>query len=266
MATEPQKAHDRSFEQATPESADPGSRNETVPDLKNRLRAQEQRYAELFEQLSYALLHDMSELLRMVRSYVALQRRRKDISAEDTEFTGYILDGTQRMDQLLSEFSVYAHQFRPPEKLSEPANSEAVLAGVLLNLDGAISKTGATVTNDPLPQIWCDPTQLGHVFRHLIQNSVTFRREERPLVHITAAQDGDSAAFSVRDNGLGIDSRFHDQIFTIFKRLHGRDYPGNGLGLAICKRIVEQHGGRIWLESTPGQGSTFHFTMPAAYA
>ena len=238
---------------------------ETVESLKSRLAAQELFYAESFEQLSYALMHDMSEVLRMVRSYLALQgRRAAPADPDENEFSTFILEGTQRMEHLLSELSVYSHQFRQPVRGAEPTDSEAVLAGVLLNLDAAIRKTEASVTYDPLPKVWCEASKLSHLFRHLILNAITFRKQEPPKIHLSAVPEPNQAVFSVRDNGLGIDPRYYEQIFAIFKRLHGRDYPGNGLGLAICKRIVEQHGGRIWVESTPGQGSTFCFTLPSA--
>lgn len=236
---------------------------ETIEQLKARLQAQELFHAESYEQLSYALLHDMSEMLRMVRSYVQLQNRRTPAEdPEEQEFGNYLLDSTQRMEHLLAELSVYSHLFRPAEQLDAETDSEAVLAGVLLNLDALIRKSNASVTNDPLPKVWCDPTKLGHVLRHLILNAITFRGSSPPQVHLSATREGNQAIFAVRDNGLGIEDRFSDQIFTIFKRLHGRDYPGNGLGLAICKRIVEQYGGRIWVESQPGHGSTFRFTLP----
>jgi len=231
--------------------------------LKSSLREQELRFAEALEQLTYALMHDLSELLRMVRSYVQMQNRRETgQSADSNEFSTYILDGAQRMEQLLSDLVVYSRQFRPLERTPDAADSEAVLEGVLLNLDALIRKTQASVTYDPLPKVACDSTQLGHLFRHLLVNAMTFRKAEAPRIQVSAADDGTQAVFSVRDNGVGIDPRFHDQIFVIFKRLHGRNYPGNGLGLAICKRIVEQNGGRIWVESEPDQGSTFHFTLP----
>jgi len=238
---------------------------ETVEGLKSSLKAQQLSYAESFEQLAYALTHDMSELLRMVRSYIALQSRRgPSQGAEENEFATYILDGTQRMEQLLSELAVYANQFRPLEQPAEATDSEAVLAGVLLTLDTAIRKSETSVTYDALPKVWCDATKLGHLFRHLILNAIIFRRQEPPQIHLSAIREGSQSVFSIRDNGLGIDPRFHDQIFAIFKRLHGRDYPGNGLGLAICKRIVEQYDGRIWVESKPGHGSNFRFTLPVS--
>jgi light-regulated signal transduction histidine kinase (bacteriophytochrome) len=241
----------------------PQAETETVEQLRADLQAQELFYAELFEQLSYALLHDMSEMLRMVRSYVSLQNRREPAAEGDyKQFGDYLLDGAQRMEQLLAEFAVYSHLFRPVEQLDRETDSEAVLAGVLMNLDSAIRKSGADVSNDPLPKVWCDATKLGHVFRHLILNAITYHSADPPRLRLSAAREGNQVVFSVRDNGVGIERRFHEQIFTLFKRLHGRDYPGNGLGLAICKRIVEQYGGRIWVESEPGHGSKFLFTMP----
>ncbi len=262
MSMEESKIQNGPGEQAPGE--DPVLRESgTVEALKARLREQELRQAEALEQLTYALMHDLSELLRMVRSYVQMQKRRElTESAEANEFATYILDGAQRMEQLLSDLVVYSRQFRPLDKTPVAVDSEAVLEGVLLNLDGLIRKGQASVTYDPLPKVLCDSTQLSHLFRHLLVNGLTFRGAEPARIHMSAVEQGGQAEFSVRDNGLGIDPRFHDQIFAIFKRLHGRDYPGNGMGLAICKRIVEQNGGRIWVESAPDQGSTFHFTLP----
>ncbi len=236
---------------------------ENVQALRSSLREQELRHAEALEQLTYALMHDLSELLRMVRSYVQLQSRREPAqNAEANEFATYILDGSQRMEQLLSDLVVYSRQFRPREKPPAAADSEAVLEGVLLNLDVLIRKSKASVSYDPLPKVLCDSTQFSHLLRHLLVNAITFRKEDPPQIHVSAVEEDNQAVFSVRDNGLGIDPRFHDQIFMIFKRLQGRDYPGSGVGLAICKRVVEQNGGRIWVESAPEQGSTFRFTLP----
>src|SRR5579883_2249482 len=249
---------------AAPETGESQVRPRTVDDLRADLRAEQIRNAECLEQITYALSHDTSELLRMVRSYVQLQSRGDAVSdIEKNEFTTYILDGVQRMEQLLAELVVYSRQFRPIEKTPPAADAEAVLEGVLLNLDRLIRDTQSRVTHDPLPQVLCDATQLGHLFRHLIVNAITFRKPDPPRVHISAVSELNEAVFSVRDNGLGIDPRFHDQIFAPFKRLHGRDYPGSGLGLAICKRIVEQYGGRIWVESAPKQGATVRFSLPA---
>ena len=128
----------------------------------------------------------------------------------------------------------------------------------------AIADSGAVITHDPLPSLPADQTQLTQLFQNLVGNALKFRRpEEPPRIHVAAAREDSAWRFSVRDNGLGIDPQFFDRIFIIFQRLHGREeYPGTGIGLAVCKKIVERHGGRIWVESEPGKGSTFHFTIP----
>jgi len=263
MSIEETKIKNGPVEQAPPGNDQIQGETATIQALRSSLREQELRHAEALEQLTYALMHDLSELLRMVRSYVQLQGRREPAqNAESNEFATYILDGALRMEQLLSDLVVYSRQFRPREKPPAVADSEAVLEGVLLNLDALIRKSNASVTYDPLPKVLCDSTQLSHLLRHLLVNAMTFRKEDPPRIHVSAVEEDNQAVFSVRDNGLGIDPRFHDQIFMIFKRLHGRDYPGSGVGLAICKRVVEQNGGRIWVESAPEQGSTFRFTLP----
>jgi chemotaxis family two-component system sensor kinase Cph1 len=129
-------------------------------------------------------------------------------------------------------------------------------------LDAAVRESGATITNDPLPSVQFDFAQLTQLFRQLLSNSMCFRGAEPPKIHVSATDTGSAIQFSVRDNSIGIDPRYHEQIFGVFKRLHGREFPGTGIGLAICKRIVEQRGGRIWVESQLGQGATFHFTVP----
>ncbi len=136
------------------------------------------------------------------------------------------------------------------------------MAGVLLNLDTSIRETGTKITYDPLPCVLSDFLQLSQVFQNLIGNSIKYRSKENPRIHVSAEEQEDEWLFSVQDNGIGIDPQYHEQIFGIFKRLHGREYPGTGIGLALCKRIIERQGGRIWVESQAGQGSTFKFTIP----
>jgi light-regulated signal transduction histidine kinase (bacteriophytochrome) len=237
---------------------------ETVEELRSRLHAQQVHQAETLEQLLYVVAHDFRGLLRLVRTYSQLLDRRAgaELDTDGGEFMGYILDGAQRMDLLLGDLLVYSHLFRPFERPTEPVDSEAVLESVRLNLDNVIRGSEASVTYDPLPKVVCEATHLTQLFRHLIVNALTFRKEDPPRVHISAIADVQQATFQVRDNGPGIEARFHDQIFEIFKRLHGRAYPGNGVGLAICKRIVDLNGGRIWVESEPDRGAVFHFTLP----
>ena len=134
---------------------------------------------------------------------------------------------------------------------------------MLDNLQVAIGESGAVVTHDPLPVVMADPTQLSQLFQNLIGNALKFRGERPPEIHVGAEQQGEEWLFWVRDNGIGIEAQYAERIFVIFQRLHTRDeYPGTGIGLAICKRIVERHGGRIWVESEPGEGSSFFFTIP----
>ena len=129
----------------------------------------------------------------------------------------------------------------------------------------AIEESSAVITHDPLPTVLADPTQLGQVLLNLVGNAIKFRGDEPPVIRVGATRADDEWSFSVRDNGIGIDPQHAGRVFVIFQRLHGRkDYPGSGIGLAICKKIVERHGGRIWLESQPGQGATFYFTIPVA--
>jgi light-regulated signal transduction histidine kinase (bacteriophytochrome) len=145
----------------------------------------------------------------------------------------------------------------------QPADCEAVLQTAMRNLQLAIRESGAQITHDPLPTLMGDATQLAQLFQNLIGNALKFRREESPEIHIRAGLKDGIWCLSVRDNGIGIEAKYFDQIFVVFQRLHGRvAYPGTGIGLAICKKIVERHGGTIWVESEFGKGSTFHFTIP----
>jgi light-regulated signal transduction histidine kinase (bacteriophytochrome) len=164
----------------------------------------------------------------------------------------------QLIQDLLSYSRVNTHG-NPPS----PTDVEAVLGQVITNLRLAIDESGARITHESLPIVEADSTQLNQLFQNLIANAVKFRGKLPPKIHITAAKEDPYWVFSVRDNGIGFDPDYADRIFTIFQRLHSRnDYPGTGMGLAICKRIVERHGGSIWVKSTPGDGSTFYFTLP----
>jgi light-regulated signal transduction histidine kinase (bacteriophytochrome) len=144
----------------------------------------------------------------------------------------------------------------------ELIDSGYVLEQSLINLKVAIEENGALITNDPLPTVMADGMQLVQLFQNLIGNAIKFRSRETPHIHVSSELKEDKWIFSLRDNGLGIESQYGERIFNIFQRLHGRDYPGTGIGLAICKRIIEHHGGRIWVESDPGKGSIFYFTIP----
>jgi light-regulated signal transduction histidine kinase (bacteriophytochrome) len=235
-----------------------------LEEFEARLLAEQKRHHEEFRQFAYAVSHDLREPVRMIVSYSQLLDRRyqSQLDADGADFMRYILDAAQRLDRLLSDLLNYSHQFRTSDQPLERVEPEGALQGAVLMIDRAVRDSGAQVTNDPLPSILFDFAQLTQLFRQLIANSISFRGPEPPRIHVSATNSGDSVQFSVRDNGIGIDPQYHEQIFGVFKRLHGREFPGTGIGLAICKRIVEQRGGRIWAESALGQGATFHFTVP----
>ncbi len=231
------------------------------------------------ERFAYVASHDLQEPLRMIASYAQLleQRYRGQLDADADEFIAFIIEGVCRMQQLILDLLEYSRLgISPPDIRSTDANTSCQFA--LLNLQEAIAQARASVTCDPLPTVMADPSQLTLLFQHLIANAIKFHGAEPPVVHIAARPEDESNGkpapgsrpptsyvFSVRDNGIGIEPQYFDRIFIIFQRLHKRrEYPGNGIGLALCKRIVELHGGRIWVESTPGEGSTFLFTLPAA--
>jgi signal transduction histidine kinase len=236
-------------------------------ELEQRVKARTEelsRANDELRQFGYAASHDLREPLRTVASYSQLLVRRYENKFDDEgrEFLAYINEAVHRMDSLLSDLLAYSHQLQSKTKALVPVDSEAVLLGVLLNCDSAIRESGTEISHDPLPTVQSDFAQLGQVFQNLIGNSIKYRSEAPPRIHISVEESDDDWTFCFRDNGIGIDPRYHQQIFGIFKRLHGREFPGTGIGLALCKKIVERHGGRIWVESELGQGATFKFTLP----
>jgi light-regulated signal transduction histidine kinase (bacteriophytochrome) len=240
----------------------------SVVDISARKRAEEElrrSNAEL-ERFAYVASHDLQEPLRMVGNYVQLlgKRYKGKLDSDADEFIGFALDGAVRMQRLIEDLLAYSRVSSRGAEFA-PTDAGIVLDGALAHLKLAIEDASAVVTHDPLPVVPADQSQLEHVFLNLIGNALKFRGSQRPEVHITAAQRDGDWLFSVRDNGIGIEAQYFDRIFVIFQRLHGREqYPGTGIGLAITKRIIERHGGRIWVESQPEQGATFFFTIPAA--
>jgi PAS domain S-box-containing protein len=215
------------------------------------------------EQFAYVASHDLQEPLRMVSSYVQLlSRRYKDkLDSDADDFIGFAVDGAARMQVLINDLLTYSRvgtQGRP----FEPTDCNNIIRRVIDDLTGIIGDAGATVVYDDLPTINCDATQLGQLFQNLVANALKFRSEDPPKIRVSAEGRDGEWVFSVRDNGIGIAPDYFEQIFLIFQRLHNRsEYAGTGIGLAVCKKIVERHGGRIWVDSEHGKGSTFHFTL-----
>jgi PAS domain S-box-containing protein len=217
------------------------------------------------QQFAYVSSHDLQEPLRMVSSYTQLLAKRYQgrLDSDADEFIAFAVDGCNRMQGLIQDLLAYSRAGTNEKKLRE-VPSENALQKALINLRAAIKQSGAVVTHDALPAITTDETQVTQIFQNLVGNAIKYRRAEDPRVHVSAARnDRNEWTFSVRDNGLGIDPQYFERIFILFQRLHGRDeFEGTGIGLAVCKRIVERLGGKIWVESQLEKGSTFHFTLP----
>jgi len=222
------------------------------------------RSNEELEQFAYVASHDLQEPLRAVTSYTQLlaQRYQGNLDAKADKYIHYIVDGATRMQQLINDLLVYS-RLGTRGKEFEPADCNAAVNQSLSNLQIAIAETKAVITCDRMPTVMADEFQLVQLFQNLVANGIKFCREDIPLIHITACRQDSEWVFSVRDRGIGIDPEYADRIFIIFGRLHSRrEYSGTGIGLAMCKRIVERHGGRIWVESQEGKGATFYFTIP----
>ena len=234
--------------------------------LEERARDLARSNADL-EQFAYVASHDLQEPLRMVASYVQLIERRYNAKLDDAarEFIGFAVEGVTRMRRLIEDLLAYS-RVGTRGRAPEPVDVAKTVATAEKNLEQAIADSAAEITKDPLPSdLPADEGQLTQVFQNLIGNAIKFRREEPPRVHIGARREGADWVFSVRDNGIGIEREYFDRIFVIFQRLNPREiYPGTGIGLAITKKIVERHGGRIWVDSTLGVGSTISFTLPVA--
>jgi light-regulated signal transduction histidine kinase (bacteriophytochrome) len=215
------------------------------------------------QQFAYVASHDLQEPLRMISSYLQLIERRykSKLDQDADEFIEYAVDGAKRLQNLINGLLDYS-RVETSGKSFEPVDCEKVFGDTLANLKVAIEESSAVVTHDPLPTVMADRSQILQLFQNLIGNAIKFRSQEEPRIYVSAGRKGDDYTFSVKDNGIGIEEQYKDRIFDLFQRLHSRGYSGTGIGLSICKRIVERHGGKIWLESTIGRGSTFYFTIP----
>jgi len=223
-----------------------------------------QRSNEALQQFAYVASHDLQEPLRTIATYVKLlaQRYQGKLDTQAEEFIGFTVDGAERMQQLIQGLLAYS-RVESKELLRTSVDCEHVLTCTLHDLQQAITESGAEITHDPLPTIEAEAKQLGLVLQNLLGNAIKFRSHEPPRIHVSAKQNEQYWRFAVRDNGIGLDPQHIERIFNIFQRLHTRqEYPGTGIGLAICKKIVERHGGQIWVESVPGEGATFCFTLP----
>jgi signal transduction histidine kinase len=225
------------------------------------------RSNEELQQFAYVASHDLQEPLRMVASYTQLlaRRYRGKLDADADEFIGYAVDGVNRMQRLIQDLLEYSRVGTRGRELS-PCDASQALQRAVDNVRTALEETHGEVKLAPLPRVLADETQLAQLFQNLLSNALKFHGEAPPRVEVAVQPEGpDWWRFTVKDQGLGIDPQYFERIFIIFQRLHGREeYPGTGIGLAICKKIVERHGGRIGVESKPGRGSTFWFTLPAA--
>jgi light-regulated signal transduction histidine kinase (bacteriophytochrome) len=216
------------------------------------------------EQFAYIASHDLQEPLRAVGGFLTLlqQRYRGRLDEKADSYINAAVEGATRMQALINGLLEYS-RVGTRGNVPTPAPAGLALREALENLQTLIQESGAVIAADPLPVVPADAAQLTHVFQNLIANAITFRSERTPEIQVGSRREDGAWLFWVRDNGIGIEPQYHERIFMIFQRLHTRTkYPGTGIGLSICKRIVERHGGKIWVESQPGQGATFYFTLP----
>jgi len=239
-------------------------RHQAEQDLARKVDELARSNADL-EQFAYVASHDLQEPLRMVVAYTQLlsERYKGKLDENADKFLGYASEGAQRMQVLIRDLLAFSRVGRQ-DAVSGSVDCNAVMAEVLQSLASTVEESGAVVTHGALPDVWADRTQVAQVLQNLIQNAIKFRSKEALVVSVQAEKADQNWLFSVRDNGIGIAPEYAESIFVVFQRLHARDeYAGNGMGLAICKKIVERYGGRIWVESQAGSGSTFKFTLPA---
>jgi two-component system sensor kinase FixL len=241
------------------------SERKKAADELQRVNEELRRSNTEMEQFAHVASHDLQEPLRMVTSYLQLVERRysADLDDDGREFISFAVDGAKRMKALIKDLLEFSRAGTGVASL-RPVAAAALLQNALENLKTAIDESGASISTDPMPTIMADPILLTQVFQNLIANAIKFQKGVTPEVHISARSKGPEWIFSVQDNGIGIEQNHLDRIFRIFERLHTNEaYSGSGIGLAITKKIVERHGGRIWVESQPGTGSTFYFSVAA---
>jgi signal transduction histidine kinase len=249
---------------ALAEKHERGLRHQAENDLARKVEELARSNADL-EQFAYVASHDLQEPLRMVTAYTQLlaERYHGRLDENADKFIGYATEGAQRMQVLIQDLLAFSRVGRNGPGAGN-VDCNAVLQEVAQTLATAVQESGATVTHAELPTVWADRTQVAQLLQNLIGNAIKFRGKEAPVISVQAEKAGQQWRFSVSDNGIGIEAEHAKNIFVVFQRLHARsEYPGNGIGLAICKKIVEHYGGKIWMESQPGRGSAFKFTLPA---
>ncbi len=262
------RAHDQLEARVAERTAELSKANETLHEQHEALLRQREelaRYNAELEQFAYVAAHDLQEPLRTVASFTQLLaiRYKGKLDGDADKFIDFAVKGAARMRRLIDDLLAYSRLVRR-EINPQATDCEVMFQQSIENLRATLEESAAIVTHETLPTIRADPLQLGQVFQNLLGNAVKFRGPRSPRVHVAAQRQGDEWLFSVRDNGIGIDPEYTERVFRIFERLHGKhEYPGSGIGLALCKRIVEGHRGRIWVESQPGEGATFRFTIPA---
>ena len=235
---------------------------ERTAELAERAKDLERSNMEL-QQFAYVASHDLQEPLRTIASFTQLLAKRYNDKLDDKarEFINFAVDGSKRMQTLINDLLAYS-RVGTQGKPFAPTRCDAVLDRILKSLKSSIESSGAVITRDPLPVVMADEVQLAQLFQNLLTNAMKFRGADVPRIHISAVPDGTKWRFMVRDNGIGISTEHHDRIFVIFQRLHTKtQFPGTGIGLAISKKVAERHGGRIWVEPSPGGGSMFCFTI-----
>jgi len=235
----------------------------TEEELK-RLSEELARSNAALKDFAYIASHDLKKPLQTIESFSKLLARRYKgkLDAKADEFISYIVEGVQRLQMLIKDLLEYS-QIETKAKNIKPTDFSFIVEEAMSNMKTAIDESNAVVTYNKMPTIMSDPQQMISLFQNLIDNAINFRSNKAPRVRISAERKGDEWVFAIRDNGIGIDPKDFEKIFVMFQRLHGStDYPGTGIGLSICKKIVECQGGRIWLESETAKGSTFYFTIP----